>query len=79
MYIDKNNPMNVTIAEITNVIGGSNLLPHTVLCSGLYGFIKELLDNEIPENTDPMWYDAESIISLWNEYVERNSSLAEKS
>lgn len=75
MYVDSENPTEVTVKEVLNVLkcGENSFISHMTLFTAWWKFLNELLDKEIPESIDQMWYDDECIISLWNEFAERKS------
>lgn len=78
MMQDNENPEDVTVKEIIGILGFSegNLLEHMSLFSTFWNFITNFLDKEISDSDELsskglMWYDAEIIIPLWNEFIQK--------
>lgn len=78
MMQDNENPDDVTVEEVVGILGysGNHFLEHISLFSTFWNFIADFLDKEISDSDELsskglMWYDAEIIIPLWNEFIQK--------
>lgn len=78
MMQDNENPNDVTVEEVVGILSCSenHFLEHISLFSTFLEFITNFLDEEIPDGNETdrkglMWYDAEIIVPLWNEFIQK--------